>query len=113
VSPITTHVLDTSRGQPAPGVGVTLEIQSAGAWRELSRRTTNGDGRITDLVSAATQLERGVYRLCFETGAYFRALGIASFYPRISVEFEVREPAQHHHVPLLLSPFGYTTYRGS
>jgi 5-hydroxyisourate hydrolase len=113
VSPITTHVLDTSRGLPAQGVGVTLEIQSAGGWRELSRRATDADGRVSDLLSDATKVEKGFYRLAFETGAYFRAQGIASFHPRVSVEFEVREPALHHHVPLLLSPFGYTTYRGS
>jgi 5-hydroxyisourate hydrolase len=106
-------VLDTSRGLPAQGVGVTLEIQSAGAWRELSRRTTDADGRVRDLLSDATKVDKGIYRLIFDTGAYFRAQSIASFHPRISVEFEVREPAQHHHVPLLLSPFGYTTYRGS
>lgn len=113
MSPITTHVLDTSLGRPAPGVSVTLEIQSAGQWRELAQRLTNADGRVDDLVSEASVVERGAYRLSFETGVYFKAQGVLSFHPRVLVEFEIRDPAQHHHVPLLLSPFGYTTYRGS
>lgn len=112
MSPITTHVLDTSRGQPAAGVPVVLEIQAGGSWTELARGTTNADGRAPDLLPGG-RLERAVYRLRFDTAAYFQACGVAGFYPAVSVVFEVREAAEHHHVPLLLSPFGYSTYRGS
>ncbi len=113
MSPITTHVLDTSLGRPAAGVAVTLEIETAGQWRKLASRATNADGRVVDLVPEGRPVERGLYRLCFETGVYFEAQGVLSFHPRIRVEFAIRDPAQHFHVPLLLSPFGYTTYRGS
>ena len=113
MSPITTHVLDTSLGRPAPGVSVTLEIETAGQWRELARRVTNADGRVADFVPEGSPVERGSYRLSFETGVYFMAQGVLSFHPRIRVEFDIRDPGQHQHVPLLLSPFGYTTYRGS
>jgi 5-hydroxyisourate hydrolase len=112
VSPITTHVLDTARGQPAASVPVVLEIQSGGSWTELARGTTNADGRVGDLLPAG-RLEKAVYRLRFDTAAYFLACGVKGFYPSVAVVFEVREPGRHHHVPLLLAPFGYSTYRGS
>jgi 5-hydroxyisourate hydrolase len=114
MSGITTHVLDTSRGRPAAGVPVTLEVQSAdGAWKSLGRGATDADGRLRDLLPAVAPLARGTYRLTFDTEAYFRAQSAESFYPRVEVVFTVRDPAQHYHVPLLLSPFGYSTYRGS
>lgn len=113
MSPITTHVLDTSLGRPAAGVAVVLEASEAGGWRELGRGRTDGDGRCRALLPEGASLGRGAHRLVFETGAYFAARGVASFHPSVVVVFEVREPSQHHHVPLLLSPFGYTTYRGS
>ena len=114
-SPITTHVLDTSRGCPASGGVVTLEMQnsSTAGWKKLAIGTTNADGRIADLLPEEFKLQKGEYRLTFETGQYFRALGIQSFYPQVSVIFEVQDASQHFHVPLLLSPFGYSTYRGS
>jgi 5-hydroxyisourate hydrolase len=113
-SPITTHVLDTSRGRPAAGVSISLERQSqAGDWQELAMGTTNQDGRAGDLLPPDAPLTSGVYRLTFDTGSYFRAMGLPSFYPNIAVAFEITDPAQHFHVPLLLSPFGYSTYRGS
>jgi 5-hydroxyisourate hydrolase len=112
LSPITTHVLDIARGQPAAGVPVVLEIEAAGSWTELARGTTNADGRIGDLLPAG-RLQKAVYRLRFDTAAYFQASGINGFYPSVAVVFEVREPGQHHHLPLLLTPFGYSTYRGS
>jgi 5-hydroxyisourate hydrolase len=112
MSPITTHVLDTSRGRPAGGIEVVLERETPGTgWTIAGRGTTNADGRVADLLAGA--LEAGVYRLTFETAAYFAARQVASFYPRVIVVFEIREPQQHHHVPLLLSPYGYSTYRGS
>jgi 5-hydroxyisourate hydrolase len=114
MSAITTHVLDTSRGRPASGVPVVLEIRGAeGGYRELGRGTTDADGRLRTLLPGGTPLERGIYRLTFETGAYLALHSMEGFYPEVSVVFEVRDPAQHFHVPLLLSPYGYSTYRGS
>ena len=116
MSSITTHVLDTARGRPAAGVPVLLELlleQRAGSeeWAERGRGTTDAGGRIKDLVTGP--VVPGVYRLTFDTSAYFRAQKVEGFYPSVAIVFEVRDPAQHHHVPLLLSPFGYSTYRGS
>ena len=110
---ITTHVLDTARGGPAAGVPVVLEVREpSGAFRELGRGATDADGRRRDLMAEGA-LVPGTYRLTFDTGAYFRALGVAGFYPEAQVTFDIRDASQHYHVPLLLSPFGYSTYRGS
>jgi 5-hydroxyisourate hydrolase len=111
LSPITTHVLDTSRGRPAVGVPVALERAVDSAWQPVGRGTTDADGRVRDLL--ASPPEAGHYRLVFDTGAYFRAVGEAGFYPEVSVTFVVGHAEEHYHVPLLLSPFGYSTYRGS
>ena len=113
MSGITTHVLDTSRGRPASGVPVVLEICAEDGWRELARATTDGDGRVRQLLPAGSSLIGGTYRLTFRTETYFAAHEVEGFYPQISIVFEVRDGAQHYHVPLLLSPFGYSTYRGS
>ncbi len=110
---ITTHILDTSLGKPAPGVKVRLEVAEGVAWRPIGEGTTDLDGRLKALVPEGTTLEAGAYRLRFETGEYFSSLGVAGFYPHVDVVFTVREAGGHHHVPLLLSPFGYSTYRGS
>ena len=112
MSPITTHVLDTSCGRPAAGVPVVLEIQAGASWTELARGTTDADGRAADLLPGGS-LDKAIYRLRFDTASYFRSQGVTGFYPYVAIVFEVREPGQHHHVPLLLSPFGYSTYRGS
>ena len=113
-SPITTHVLDTSRGRPAAGVVVTLAVQTAsGEWQPLANGKTNADGRVSDLLPEKVVLAKAAYRLTFETGNYFQSLGMPCFYPHVSVVFEVHDPNQHYHVPLLLSPYGYSTYRGS
>lgn len=109
MSAITTHVLDTSRGRPAAGVPVRLEQDG----RVLGQGATDADGRLRTLLPADAPLAPGVYRLVFDTGAYFRAQGTEGFYPHVAIDFEVRDGAQHHHVPLLLNPFGYSTYRGS
>jgi 5-hydroxyisourate hydrolase len=111
VSGITTHVLDTSRGRPAAGVPVVLERAVDSGWQPVGRGTTDGDGRARDLLSAPPAAGR--YRLSFDTDAYFRALGEAGFYPEVSLTFVVETGEEHYHVPLLLSPFGYSTYRGS
>ncbi|HET7292450.1 MAG TPA: hydroxyisourate hydrolase [Vicinamibacteria bacterium] len=113
MSPITTHVLDTSVGRPAAGIGVCLETAEGEIFSEVARGRTDDDGRCRDLLPAGTALTRGVYRLTFDTGAYFAGRGVATFFPRVAIVFQVSEPTQHHHVPLLLSPFGYSTYRGS
>jgi 5-hydroxyisourate hydrolase len=113
MSGITTHVLDTSRGQPAGGVPVALEFRERDTWRELGRATTDDDGRVQQLLPAGASLIGGSYRLKFQTETYFTAHDIEGFYPEVSIVFEVRDVAQHYHVPLLLSPFGYSTYRGS
>jgi 5-hydroxyisourate hydrolase len=108
VSPITTHVLDTAQGRPAAGVAVTLE--RGPDWTEVGSGRTGEDGRLADLGAAD---EPGPYRLRFDTGAYFEAGGTRGFFPEVTIEFRVERPEEHHHVPLLLSPFGYSTYRGS
>ena len=113
-SQITTHVLDTALGKPAEGIRIALEVQGAGEkWKELAQGTTNGDGRIGDLLPPHIKVERGIYRMVFETASYFRSSGVNGFYPRVEVIFEIRDPAAHYHIPLLLSPYGYSTYRGS
>jgi 5-hydroxyisourate hydrolase len=112
MSPVTTHVLDLSDGRPAAGVAVRLErARPDGTWIALGAASTDGNGRTGDLAAGA--VEAGIHRLTFETGAYFAARQIAPFHPSVVVSFEIREPGQHHHVPLLLAPFGYSTYRGS
>jgi len=114
MSGISTHVLDTSRGRPAAGVEVALARRGdAGGWQEVGRGRTDGDGRVGALLPEGTSLAAGEYRLVFALGPWFGARGVESFYPEAAVVFRVRDPAQHHHVPLLLSPFGYSTYRGS
>ena len=116
MSGLSTHVLDTALGQPARGLAVRLDRLSSSAGGEgtvtVATTVTDDDGRVTDLLEGAA-LTAGVYRLTFQTGAYFAAMARAAFYPRVQVTFEVAAPEQHHHVPLLLSPFGYSTYRGS
>ena len=111
-SPITTHVLDTARGSPAAGVDVTLENLSEGRWQSLATGVTNADGRIGDLLPTGS-LAAGRYRLIFATGEYYRGLDVDGFYPQVTVDFEINQTNDHYHVPLLLSPFGYSTYRGS
>ena len=114
MSGITTHVLDVALGRPAQGVPVRLEfLDGERGWVTLAERVTDADGRVRDLIAAGTAPEAGRYRLTFGAGAYARARGSATFYPEVPVVFEIRDPGQHHHVPLLLSPFGYSTYRGS
>jgi 5-hydroxyisourate hydrolase len=113
MSPLTTHVLDTRLGRPAAGVGVYLEkFDAGGAWQLIASGATNADGRIPKLLGGGG-LTAGRHRLTFETGAYFEKQQVDHFYPRVAVEFDIADPEQHYHVPLLLSPFGYTTYRGS
>ena len=115
-SPITTHVLDVSRGRPAVGIPVTLEVLelrgNEGAWQEVGSGETNSDGRVLNLLPP-DQLQVGSYRLTFATLEYFAQQPIDAYYPQVTIEFRVENPTEHYHVPLLLSPFGYSTYRGS
>jgi 5-hydroxyisourate hydrolase len=113
MSQITTHVLDISLGRPAANVNVTLEAQTAGSeWAVVGRGSTDGDGRLNDL-AAGKALNPGTHRLTFGTGAYFALRKIDALYPQVIIAFEVRDARDHYHIPLLLSPFGYSTYRGS
>lgn len=114
MSAITTHVLDTSIGRPGAGILVTLERKTHTAgWQTIAEGMTNIDGRISDLLSASEAFLTGHYRLNFEIGPYFMLRNIECFFPHISIGFVVRDSQQHYHVPVLLSPFGYSTYRGS
>lgn len=108
---LSTHVLDTSTGRPAVGVAVRLESQGPdGLWTAAGSGVTDADGRLRDWLPAGVP-GVGRHRLVFATGAYFG--GVACFFPEVSVDFEITAPDGHHHVPLLLSPFGYSTYKGS
>ena len=110
MSNITTHVLDTSVGKPASGIKVTLEF-NGDSWQTIGSGTTNDDGRIADL--ADEPLKPGHYRIQFALSEYFAAQKTDAFYPVATIEFIVKDADQHYHVPLLLNPFGYSTYRGS
>jgi len=112
---ISTHVLDTSRGQPASNVTVVLErlAVEGSTTRELTRAKTDADGRVRELLSDGASLGVGRYRLTFDTGSYFASAGLEPFYPAVVVTFIVRDTSQHYHIPLLLSQYGYSTYRGS
>jgi len=112
MSDITTHVLDTSRGRPAVGFQVGLQVKSGDTWKTVGTALTDGNGRCTGLVGNSI-LEKGTYRLLFNAGSYYKELHLDTFYSEISVVFEVADPAAHYHVPLLINPFGYSTYRGS
>lgn len=111
--PITTHVLDTAQGKPAAAVPVVLEIQDGQGWKEIARGQTDNDGRMMELLPADYALAAGVYRIVFDTRTYYSGSNGKGFYPYVSIVFEVAAAGEHYHVPLLLSPFGYSTYRGS
>jgi 5-hydroxyisourate hydrolase len=112
MSAITSHVLDTALGRPVAGLFVNLAVLEAGVFRELGCGATDADGRIKHLLGDQP-LVAGVYRLNFETLAHYQGTGRDSFYERVEIQFRVTDATQHYHVPLLLSPFGYSTYRGS
>ena len=112
MSQITSHVLDTSKGLPAEGITVVLFQWNNNDWLEIGNKITNRDGRVADLLSPGTVLPTGLYKLTFKTGEYFTKLSIPAFYPFIEIIFEISSQ-EHYHVPLLLNPFGYSTYRGS
>jgi len=109
---ITTHVLDIALGVPAVGMTVILEIRQANDWSPVGRGTTDAKGRVSTLTDGP--LAPGTYRLTFDLGAYHKAQGLAvPFFPEAKVTFNVRDTKEHYHVPLVISPFGYNTYRGT
>jgi 5-hydroxyisourate hydrolase len=109
---ITTHVLDIARGEPAQGITVILELRKASSWAPIGRGTTDEMGRLNTLTEGA--VSPGTYRLTFDIGAFHRNQGLSvSFFPEVKITFNVRDPDEHFHLPLLLSPFGYSTYRGA
>ena len=109
---ITTHVLDLALGRPAAGVPIILERATSEGWDVIGAGLTDGDGRLRTLIPAGAPVVYGRYRIRFDTAAYFAATAQVGFYPYVEVVFELGEPG-HAHVPLLVSPFGYSTYRGS
>ena len=112
MSQLTTHVLDTSIGKPGKDMTIRLMQRNGDAWQTIAQGITNADGRIADLLPAEKKLTLGNYKLVFETGNYFVANNIKGFYPEVEIQFGVVDDT-HYHVPLLINPFGYSTYRGS
>ena len=112
MSQITTHVLDTACGKPASGIPIALYVNEGDEWTEIARGTTDEDGRIINLLQSNVPLPGSTYKLRFETKDYFSKSGTNTFYPYVEVIFDVQSE-EHYHVPLLLTPFGYSTYRGS
>lgn len=111
---LSTHVLDTSRGRPAEGIPIVVEVlDSIGGWQTVGGGITDADGRIKGLLRDPEAFAQGLYRLTFSLDGYFSAQGVHAFYPQAVVEFRVEDGGQHFHIPLLLNPFGYSTYRGS
>jgi 5-hydroxyisourate hydrolase len=108
---ITTHVLDTAAGRPGAGIAIEL-LRDAAGWQPIGAGVTDADGRLRTLTPAGP-VAPGTYQLRFHTGAYFAARGQSGFFPVVEIQFTVVDAAQHYHVPLLLSPYGYSTYRGS
>lgn len=109
---LSTHILDTALGHPAKGVAITLSQHTGDRWDEVGRGSTDSDGRCRTLLGDKA-LATAVYRLRFEVEPYFTAQGLATLYPFVEIAFQVRDPEQHHHIPLLLAANGFTTYRGS
>lgn len=109
---ITTHVLDTAAGRPGKAIAIELERADDAGWHLVGGGITDDDGRLRTLTPAGP-VAPGTYRIRFQTAAYFATNAIAGFFPVVEIQFSVVDGAQHYHVPLLLSPFGYSTYRGS
>merc|ERR1712150_186488 len=112
-SPLTTHILDTAQGTPARNVSIELFLEDGkGQWNLIASGNTNNDGRCPGLLTQE-HFVAGIYKITFDTGSYFKQNNQKGFYPFVDVHFEIERPNEHYHVPLLLSPFGYSTYRGS
>ncbi|GAA5143988.1 hydroxyisourate hydrolase [Thalassotalea piscium] len=117
MSQITTHVLDTTRGKPAKSLPITLFAQTANGWLEIASGVTNEDGRIANLLDKERVLDAGIYRMHFQTATYYENNNETGFYPYVDIVFELDSASHdrnsHYHIPLLLTAFGYSTYRGS
>jgi 5-hydroxyisourate hydrolase len=114
INRISTHVLDTTLGKPAAQVPVRLEHRKKdGSWQTLGSSDTDADGRCTQMIAASQSVAAGIYRLVFDTATYYKAQNVSGLYPVVEITFEVRQGESQFHIPLLLSPNGYTTYRGS
>jgi 5-hydroxyisourate hydrolase len=111
VSQVTTHILDTGSGRPATGVAVVLYVRDGDDWTLVGKGETDANGRIKNL--GPERIPGGAYRLNFATGAYYEGLGTETFFPEVDLHFTVSDAGEHYHVPLLLSPFAFSTYRGS
>ncbi|XP_066954478.1 5-hydroxyisourate hydrolase [Macrobrachium rosenbergii] len=111
-NPITCHVLDTATGKPASSMKLSLHKQTDAGWEELVSKVTNGDGRAGQFLSQEA-FTKGIYKMHFDTADYFKQQNTKGFYPYVEIVFEIEQPAEHYHIPLLLSPYGYSTYRGS
>src|SRR5258705_8648825 len=112
MSQITTHILNTTSGKPAQDITIILYREEKNEWSEIARGITNEDGRISGLLAKERIVPPGIYKMRFETKDYFDKNGVSTFYPYIEIVFDIRS-GEHYHIPLLLSPFGYSTYRGS
>ncbi|MDB5730411.1 MAG: 5-hydroxyisourate hydrolase, partial [Variovorax sp.] len=112
-NPLSVHVLSLQNGLPSSGVKVSLEKQEGAQWTRLNSAATNQDGRIPALYPEGKTLEKGIYRVTFKTGAWFTQHKTASFFPEVPVIFEADGTVPHYHIPLLLSPYGFSTYRGN
>jgi len=112
MSQLTTHILDTTKGKPASGVNIILYQLEENTWKQIAEGATNADGRIPDLLDKNVQLEFGAYKMKFETATYFGLQSIQTFYPYVEIVFSITSN-EHYHIPLLLNPYGYSTYRGS
>ncbi|APQ14063.1 hydroxyisourate hydrolase [Pseudomonas oryzihabitans] len=112
-NPLSVHVLNLETGVPSAGVHVTLERHQGESWQPLAEEVTNEQGRVPALFPEDQTFAKGEYRVVFKTGDYYHQQGRSAFFPEIPVVFEVTQPTQHYHIPLLLSPYGFSTYRGS
>ncbi|MBU3823542.1 MAG: hydroxyisourate hydrolase [Candidatus Oceanisphaera merdipullorum] len=112
-NPLSVHVLNLENGLPSPGVEVVLEQQNGDNWTKLNTGVTNEQGRIPALYPEGKKLEQGVYRVTFETGDWFKKHDTATFFPEVPVIFSADASVEHYHIPLLLSPYGFSTYRGN
>ena len=113
ISRVSTHVLDTTLGKPAARLPVRLDKKEDGRWLTLGSSNTDADGRCAQMLAETQSLPEGLYRLVFETATYYAAQKVSGLYPVVEITFEVRKGESQFHIPLLLSPYGYTTYRGS
>lgn len=112
-NPLSVHILDLQSGQPTAGVNVTLEARDGQQWRTLGQGVTDAQGRVRALYPEGKQITAGAYRIVFKTGEHYARLRQPTFFDQIPVEFKVDNTTQHYHIPLLLSPYGYSTYRGN